>query len=225
MTAGMILAIWIALMLAIQGLGWVVGLRTTQVAMAVEAGSAEAERRELGEAGDDAVREAIELQRASEMFWSVIGLVGDLVVEPSLLLVRSLLVAVAFSGIAAFRGREIGFAGSWRETSFVQGMWVLRACFRLAMGIVLGRPWVESAATLLLPEGDYAASVWACVEQLDAFVLLGWAMMAWGGYRRGQVGAICAVLLCGVFWLIEGMLRVGMVLLLEGGMRLTLLPD
>ena len=94
---------------------------------------------------------------------------------------------------------------------------------RVGLTIALRRTEVETSLTLLLPPGSYPAAIWVALRQVDAFALLGWSALAWGGWRRGQVGLLTALAVCGSLWLVESTIRIGSILVLGAGMRLTLI--
>ncbi len=158
----------------------------------------------------------------SGSFWSALVVLGDFVAGPLALCVRALLVATAFCGLAALQGRPAQFEQTLNASAAAQGFWVLSLAAQLVLMAALRRTQVETSLTLLLPPGVYPASL---LRQADVFVLIGWLVLAWGGWRRGQVGPITALALCGLFWFGESVVRIGLTLLVEAGMRLTLLPD
>jgi hypothetical protein len=222
---GLTLLRWMVLVVALQGLLWAFGVRSTALAVAVEQGAARIETRGIGEVGDDVIRKAIRLQRASLAFWTTVALLGDFVVEPLALAVRAIVVAVVLSSLAALIGRPSRFGPALAACSWVQGFWVLGLAVRVVLMLALRRGEVETSLALILPPGSYPASAWVALRQADAFALLGWAALARGGWRRGQVNRATAVLVCALLALGEAALRVGATLVLEAGMRLTLVPE
>ncbi len=225
MAAGPILAGWIALTVLMQASLWVAGARGTEVSSAVEEGAGRAESRGVGEQPDDVVRKAIGLQRDSRVFWSALEILGDLGFEPLGLILRASLAAVAFAGIAAMTGRPIGFSRGLAACSAAQGFWVLGLAVRLGLTLFLKRPEIETSAALLLGPGEHQAAEVVVMRQLDAFALMGWLAIAWGGVRRRQVGPVSAFLICGTLWMSESVMRMMAALVVGAGMRLSLLPE
>jgi hypothetical protein len=222
---GLTLPRWMMLVVALQGLVWAFGIRATALAVAVEQGAARIETRGIGEVGDDVIRKAIRLQRASLAFWTTLAVLGDFVVEPLALAVRAVVVAVVLSGLAALVGRPSRFGPALAECSAAQGFWVLGLAVRVALMLALRRTDVETSLALILPPGSYPAPMWVALRQVDAFALLGWIALARGGRRRGQVNLATAVLVCTLLALGEAVVRIGATLVIEAGMRLMLLPE
>jgi hypothetical protein len=222
---GPILLLWMAATVALQGGLWASGARTTAQAVAVEQGAARIETRGIGEVGEDVIRKAIRLQRDTLPFWTTLALLGDFAGEPLSLAVRAVAVAVVLSSLAALMGRPARFGLALAECSAAQGFWVLGLAVRVVLMIALRRTDVETSLVLALPPGEYPASAWIALGQVDAFALLGWAALARGGWRRGQVNPATALLVCALLALGEATLRVGSALVIGAGMRLTLLPE
>lgn len=222
---GPMLAAWIASMIVLQGLLWTSGARSVALAVAVESGSAVAETRALGELPDDLIRKAIRTQQDTRPFWTALTMLGDLVAEPLALAVRAVVVATLLSGLAALAGRPIEFGRALAGSVAAQGFWVLGLAVKVALIYATGHPAPETSLTLLLGPGSHPAPVWVALEQVDAFAVLGWLALARGGWSRGQVRPIVALLVCGVLALIEAATRIVAVLVLGAGMRLTLIPD
>jgi hypothetical protein len=222
---GPMLLLWMTLTIALQGVLWACGVRTTALAVAVERGAARIETRGIGEVGDDVIRKAIRLQRASLAFWTTLALLGDFVVEPLSLAVRAIVVAVVLSSLAALVGRPSRFGAALAACAAAQGFWVLGLAVRVVLMLALRRGDVETSLALLLPPGSYPAATWVALRQADAFALLGWMALARGGWRRGQVHLATAVLVCAVLALGEAAVRISATLMIEAGMRLTLLPE
>jgi hypothetical protein len=210
---------------AAQGVLWMSGARNSSVESAVETGAARAESEGIGEIGDDVIHKAIQTQHATRTFWVALWFLGDFVCEPSSLVVRALLVATAFSSVAALTGRPSQFAAGLASCVAAQGFWVLGLVLRAALVVALRRPDVETSLTLLLPRGSYDAATWVALGQLDLSALLGWTALAIGGWRRGQVHPAAAVIVCGSLWSLEALLRMSAELVLGAGMRLTLIPE
>lgn len=223
--AGPILAFWMVLTVGLQAALWVSGARATGLSGAIETGAARVETRGVGEVGDEVVRKAIALQHDTLPFWATIAALGDFGVEPLGLALRAAVVATLFAGLALLKGRPVEFSRGLASCAWAQGFWVLGLAVRVALTIALRRPEIETSAALLLPPGTHPGALWVALRQLDAFPLLGWFAMARGGWRRGQVGLFGAVAVCGVLFLIEAAARVQFSLLIEAGMRLSLLPE
>jgi hypothetical protein len=218
------LAVWAFASVMLQASAWLSGLRGADLARAVERGAATVETAGIGELGDDAVREAIRTQRDTLPFWATLVAIGDFLGEPLGLALRASLAAVLFAGIAALTGRPTRFEETLADCARAQGFWVLGLATRVGLMLALDRPEVETSATLLLAEGPQPASAWVALRQLDAFALVGWSALAWGARRRGQVGLIGALALCGVLWMGEAIGRVLFDLIVGAGMRLSILP-
>jgi hypothetical protein len=192
---------------------------------AIEAGAAEVERRAVGEVGEDEIREAIALQRDTLPFFQALAILGNFVVGPLALGARAVCAAVVFAGLAALAGRPIGFGKGLEAAAGAQGFWVAGLAVQTVLAILLGRSEVETSATLLLDPGSHRAVVWVSLRQVDLFALLGWLALARGAWKRGQasmIGAAACVFLLGSA---EGLLRIGVELVLGGWMRLSLLPE
>ncbi len=179
------LTLWMALTVGLQGALWLFGYRTAGVAEAVEQGVEQVESSSSGEGVDDLVRKAIQLQRATLPFWTTLALIGHIVVEPLALAVRAMAAATLLSCAAALAGRPLGFAQGLTACAAAQGYWVLGLAVRVLLMIPLGTSEVETSLALALPPGTYPAMTWLILHQLDAFVLLGWATIAWEAWRRG----------------------------------------
>jgi hypothetical protein len=223
--AGSILALWMALTVLLQMAFWISGARLADVSGAVEVGAARVESRGIGEVGDEVVRKAIGLQHDTTWFWTVLAMIGDFMVEPISLALRAGMVATLFGGIALLKGRSVEFSRGMAGCAAAQGFWVLSLAVRVILAIVLRRPEIETSPTLFLTPGAYPGILWVVLRQMDVFILLGWFVLARGGWKRGQVGIVGAVMVCGSLFLIEAALRVAFSLLVEAGMRLSLMPE
>ncbi len=222
---GAILALWIGMVVLLQISAWLSGMRGHGLARSVERGAARVESRNIGEVPDDVIRKAIDTQQDSLIFWATLHALGDFVGEPLWLFARTILTATCFAGIAALSGRLIRFDAGLAGCAAAQGFWVLGLAVRVGLMIALRRPDVETSATLLLPSGTYPAALWVALQQLDAFAILGWLVLATGAWRRGQSNLFVALFICAVLWLGESTLRIGLTLILGAGMRMTLIPD
>lgn len=223
--AGPILAFWVIATLLLQAALWISGARRTGLAEAVETGAAKAETRGIGEVGDDVVRKAIALQHDTTAFWTVLALFGDFVVEPLSLPIRAGLVAVLFAGVALLRGRTVEFSRGMASCAMAQGFWVLGLAVRAALTIGLRRAEIETSPTLLLSPGIHPGAVWVALRQLDVFPLLGWIAMARCGIARMRVGAIVTLAICFVLFAFEALVRLQFSVVIEAGMRLSLMPE
>lgn len=224
-TAGTMLAAWVALVLILEGVLWLSGVKSLVLQQAVEQGVARAESRGLGEVSDALIRKAIRNQRATLPFWTTLALIVDFVAEPLALCVRALAVATVLSALAALVGRPVGFRQALDECAWLQGFWVLGLAVQLALLIKLQSTEVETSLVLLLPAGTYRAPVWVALRQLDAFALLGWAAMIRGGWRRGQSNLAMATLACALVAFCELTCRLGFALITGSAMRLMIMPD
>jgi len=63
------------------------------------------------------------------------------------------------------------------------------------------------------------------LQQLDFFVLLGWIAMARCGIIVMRVGIFSTLLVCTLLFLIEAVFRIQFSIVIEAGMRLSLLPE
>jgi hypothetical protein len=221
---GRVLLLWMALVVLLHAVAWLSGHRGNVLAEAIERGAARVESWTLGEVPDDAIRKAIALQKDSLPFWLALMALGDFALDPFALAARAALVAVGLASVAALSGRPVRFEWGMAACARGQWPWVLGLAVQVALMLALGRDEVETSATLLLPPGAYAAATWTAMRQADAFALLGWALLAWGGWRRGQANLLVATLICLVLAVSEAALRTGWILFLGAGMRLTLLP-
>lgn len=215
---------WMGLVVLLNALTWLAGFRGAALRNAVEAGAAQAEAWAIGEVGNDAVRKAVQAQRDTLPFWGAVIALDDFVLEPLALAIRAVLVGTAFAGLAALSGRPVRFQDGLAACIAAQGFWVLGTAVRLGLMVALQRPDAETSATLLLPEGPHSAAVWLALSRVEAFAAVGWCVMAVGGWRRGQVNLMLAVLVCAGFWLLEAVIRIGFGLLVGAGMRLSVLP-
>ena len=223
--AGPVLMLWIVLSLMLQGAIWVSGARSAALADSVEFGTGRVETRGIGEVGDDVIRKAIAIQHDTSKFWTVLALFGDFVVEPLSLVFRAGTVAMLFGGIALLRSRSGSFASGFSACALAQGFWVLGLALRAALAIGLKRSEIETSPTLLLPPGTHPGLVWAILQQFDIFALLGWVAMAKCGVVRMRAGVVPSVLICLVLFLLEAVVRLQFSLVIEAGMRLTLMPE
>jgi hypothetical protein len=223
--AGPILAFWVIATLLLQAALWLSGARGTGLSEAIEFGAARTETKGVGEVGDDVVRKAIGIQHDTTAFWTVLALFGDFVVEPLSLPLRAGLVAVLFAGVAMLRGRTVEFSRGMASCAMAQGFWVLGLAVRAALTIGLKRAEIETSPTLLLPPGTHPGVVWVALQQLDVFALLGWIAMVRCGIVRMRVGVIVALAICFFLFAFEAIVRLQFSLVIEAGMRLSLMPE
>jgi hypothetical protein len=224
---GNILLVWIALMLALNGIRWLGGFPAGGVAEGVEEGVARAELQVRGESTEEQIRKAIRSQRETIPFWTALSAIDDFLIEPAMLAGRAVAVAMLFAGVAAVTGRPIQYERALRESARIQGLWVLGLAFRVAMLVCLRRSeaGVETSLGLLLGPGAHSAMIWLVLRQLDIFALIGWAALAWSGWKRGDAAPATAAGLCGGLCLAEVSLRAAVGLLIGGSMRLSLMLD
>ena len=222
---GLILTIWMALVVVLNGALWTTGVPDYRLAEAVERGAAKVEERSSGEENEDIVRKAIQLQRNSLRFWRTLALVGDFLVEPLWLALRAFCVAVALSSVAAMCGRPVRFPLAMHDCVVWQGVWVLRLAVQVGLMFALQRSAIDTSIVMLLPSHQFSASEWVFFEQLDYFAVLGWLGIAWGACRRGQANLLAALVTCFVVAALEASIVMGFSLLINLGMRLTVFPE
>jgi hypothetical protein len=221
---GPILAFWMTLVVVLNGALWLSGFRSTTLSIAVEQGAARAESQGIGEVSDDLIRKTIHTQHASLPFWTTLALLTDFLGEPIAIAARALAVATIFAALAALSGRPIHYELALAETAAAQGLWVLGLAVRVGLMIALRRSDIETSFALAFPPGPYSATLWLALRQTDIFALIGWAAMAIGGWRRGQMNLVNAITVCGLLALGEAALRVTLGLVIGSGMRLAILP-
>jgi hypothetical protein len=219
------LTLWMCLAVMLSGVRWTTGVVDYGLAEAVEQGTAEVEKRLAGEENEDVIRKAIQLQRDTLPFWTVIIVLRDYLMVPVMLGLRALVVAVAFAAVAALTGRPTRFPATMRDCVLWQGIWVLGMAVEVVLMLVLQRSRVDASVLLLLPGQTYTARLWTSLQQVDVFALLGWLGMAWAGWRRAQAALPLALLVCFLLALAEGGLRYEASLLIELSMRMTLFPQ
>jgi hypothetical protein len=188
----------------------------------VELGAAGVETRSSGEIGEDLIRKAIQSQRETRPFWTSLALIDDFLIEPAALGLRAILVATLTTGIAAVAGRSLQYDQALADCATAQGFWVLSLMVRVGLLVALRRSddEIETSLALILGPGDHAATIWLGLRQVDPFLILGWFAMGRSACRRGEVGPISAVLLCGSLGLLEAAIRVGLGVVLGASMRL-----
>ncbi|NLX56782.1 MAG: hypothetical protein GXY58_16875 [Planctomycetaceae bacterium] len=222
---GWLLAVWMSLVVILRGIVWMTGVPDHDLAEAVEQGAARVEQKSVGEDSPDVIRKAIQLQRDSLRFWTVLHAVGDFVLAPAWLAVRATLVAVSFSGVAAVSGRPVGFPAAMRDCVAWQGVWVLQLLVRVMLMLVLQRSDIDTSIVLLLPSRTYGAWEWVLLQQIDCFAMLGWLGLAWGACQRRQANLLVALLTCLLVAVLEMQVVGGLSLLVNLGMRLTIFPE
>lgn len=221
---GALLTLWIVLALGFQAAFWLSGARPRALADAVEHGVLEVELKSYGEVQDYLIHKAIQTQRRTLAFWTILALIADFVVTPLGLALRPLAVATLLSGLAALTGRPARFSLALAECVWVQGLWVFALGLRVVLCLALRRTDVDISLALAMPPGIYPAWNWALLAQVDHFSLWGWTAMAWGGWRRGQANPLTSTLTCVLVALVEMTLWIGAVLVVGSAMRLTLFP-
>jgi hypothetical protein len=224
-SAGKILTIWAVIIIALNGVLWISGVKIDGLTNAVELGVARAESRAVGEVSDVQIREAIHDQRETLSFWVTLAMIADFVFEPLVPALRALAVATALGALAALVGRPIGFGFALGEYAALQGIWVLGLALHVALVLILRTDEIDTSLALALPAGRYQAGVWVLLRQADAFALWGWAALAMAGWRRGQVNLATSGLTCALFAFTEAAARVLITMTAGAAMRLMLLPD
>lgn len=223
--SSLVLVAWMASAVLFNGILWITGARSSSLSQAVERGAARAESRGVGEVGDDLVHKAVRTQHETLPFWTTLTLLGDFLAEPIALALRAVLAATCFSALAALMGRPVRYDLALGSCSAAQGFWVLGMAVRTALVVILRQPEVETSAALLLAPGTYTAKTLLTLRQADLFALLGWATLARGAWRRGQVRLPVAITVCISLALIEADIRIAVGLLTGSAMRLELVPD
>jgi len=224
---GQILLIWIALLMGLSGIRWLGGFPTGRVAEGVEEGVARAEVQARGESTEEQIRKLIRSQRETISFWTALSAIDDFLIEPAVLAGRAIAVAMLFAGFAAVTGRPVQYERALCESARIQGLWVLGLGIRVAMMVSMrrGEEGVDTSLGLLLEPGTHSAVVWMALRQLEVFALLGWAMLAVAGWKRGDAPLAAAIGICGGLGLAEVSLRTAFGLLMGGSMRLSLMAD
>jgi len=222
---GGLLISWMALAVVFNGLLWITGVRDFELAEAVEQGAARVEERSRGQDSEDVIRKEIQLQRDTLPFWTTLRLLADFLIAPLALALRPLFVSISFSGVAALTGRPVRYAHMMADGVRWQGVWVLRLAVHVVLMLVFWRSSVESSVLMLFPQGVLSAPRWAVLRQLDLFALMGWLGMAWSGCRQRQANLFMALLICAILAVLEAVLWASGSLLLNLGMRLTLMPQ
>lgn len=221
---GMILAIWMTATIVLNGIVWTTGVKDYNLADAVERGAGKVEQRSKGEESEDVIRKGIKLQRDTLKFWTVITLIGDFFFAPLALFVRPLMVAIAFSAVAAASGRGVRYPVVMSDCVNWQGVWVLGSAVQVVLMLALRRSHIETSILLLLPAGEYSANTWVMLRQFDCFAFLGWMGMASSGWQRGQTNWFMAILVCLFLWAVEMTILSSASLLVNLGMRSSLMP-
>jgi len=222
---GWLLMVWMALVVVFNGVIWTTGVTDHRLAQAVEDGAAAVEKQHVGEENEDVVRKAIQTQRDTLRFWTVIAAIRDFVIAPLFLGLRAIAVAVALSAVAATAGRPVRFDDSMHECVAWQGVWVTGLAVRAVLMLALDRSAISTSVQMFLAEESYTASTWLLYEQLDCFALIGWLGMAWGGWRRGQAGLLMAVIVCIVLAAIDVGIHGAASVVVNLGMRMSLMPQ
>jgi hypothetical protein len=218
------LALWVCLTVGLEGLLWRSGARGLALSEAVEQGAARIEARSFGEVSEHQVRKAIRAQHATLPFWTTVALLGDFLFEPLSIVARPLFVAILLAAMAALVGRPGQFNAAFGACAKIQGVWVLGLAVRVVLMLALRHDDAETSLALALPSGTLPALALLAARQVDAFALWGWAVMALGGWRRGQANLAVALLTCALPALAEAALRLNIGLMVGAGMRLALLP-
>ncbi len=222
---GWLLSLWMALVVMLHGVIWTTGVTDFGLAQAVENGVAEVEKQQLGEESEDVVRKAIQMQRDTLPFWTVIAALGDYIVAPLTLGLRAFAVAVVMSAVAATSGRQVRFPLAMYESVVWQGVWVLGIAVRVVLMLVLQRSIVNTSIIMFLPQESFTATQWTLLGQVDCFALIGWFGMAWSARCRGQANLLVAVIVCVFLALVEFSVSTGASLVINLSMRMALMPQ
>jgi hypothetical protein len=218
------LAAWMALIVCLEAVPWLTGTKPRALAAAVERGAAVAEARAVGEVSDDQIRKTVQKQHETLPFWTTLARIDDFLSEPLAPAVRATMVATLLGALAALVGRPVGHGPAQAACIEAQGLWVLGLATRTVLAVALGRPEIETSLALAMPPGSHPAALWMILREADAFAMLGWSVMAWGGWRRGQANLLVAATTCALLALGEATVRVWCALVFGAGIRLTLLP-
>ncbi len=222
---GWLLAVWMSLVLVLNGIAWTTGVVDHDLAQAVENGAAQVERRRIHEESDDVVRKAIQTQRDTLRFWTVIAALRDFLAAPMSLVFRVFTVAITFSALAALTGRPVRFPAAVADCVVWQGLWVLGLAVEVVLMLALQRPHVETSVLMFLPRDSFTARQWTALQQVDCFAIIGWLGMAWGIRRRGQASLFVALIVCFVLAAAGGYVCYRASLLVNLSMRMTLFPQ
>ena len=218
------LLLWMILIAALHGVLWVTGFKDQALRQAVDRGAVQAERRVVGETDEDSLRETVRTQYDTLPFWTALAVVGDLLIEPLMLALRVTVVATSFSMVAALLGRTARFDLAMAECVACQWIWVAELAVRVGLTVALRKPGAETSLVLLLPPGTHAVGAWVALRQIGVLAIVGWLMMAWRGWRRGEARLPAAVLICALLAVAEVVLRTVTALLIGTQMRLALIP-
>lgn len=223
---GAALTLWVTLLVATHALAWLLGGRAPALARAIEQGEARVEvQASASDLSPDGVRKLIQLQRDTRPFWLTLALLGDFALDPAALIVRPLLVATLLAAWAALAGRPSGFDAAVLASSRLQGLWVLGPA--LALVLTLARPGStpgDTSLALFLPAGPHSAWLWATLQGLDVFALIGWLALAGSAAARRQVSLPTALVSILPLLIVEVAVRAAGAALLGAGMRLTIVP-
>jgi hypothetical protein len=222
---GSLLAIWMASVVVLNGVVWMTGVPDSRVAEAIEQGAQKVEEENAGQESEDVLRKAIQLQRDTLPFWTIILALADFLFAPLALALRPLIAAISFSGVAALTGRHVHHDQMMADCVGWQGVWVLGLAVRVTLMVVLWRSAIETSVLILFPEGTFSAIRWVLLRQIDCFALIGWMSMAWSACRRRQVNLFVALLICAILAALEATVWASASLLVNLSMRLTLMPQ
>ncbi|MGE3821902.1 MAG: hypothetical protein AB7I30_21015, partial [Isosphaeraceae bacterium] len=194
---------WVTLVVVLNSVLWFTGVREAALKEAVERGVTRVELRMVHEARESAARKAIKAQRESLRFWTTLALLVDFVFEPLSLVIRATLVATTLSALAALFGRPIDYSRALDDCARDQGYWVLGLGVHVALLVWLCVGDVDTSVAQFLTPGLHRAPIWSLCRQMELFALWGWAVLALGGWRRGQVNMLTAVFSVGFLAAIE----------------------
>ncbi len=218
-----LLALWMAVVIVLNGVIWTTGVTDYGLAQAVENGAAQVEKQQIGEESEDVIRKAIQLQRDTLDFWTVIAAIHDFLIAPVSLGLRAFAVAVALSAVAATTGRPVRFPQALYECVTWQGVWVLALVVQVILMMVLQRSTISTSILMFLSQDSYTARQWTLLQQIDCFALVGWLGMAWAARGRQQANLLAALVVCLVLAAIEIYICYGASLVVNLSMRMTLM--
>lgn len=221
---GALMLLWMVLVILLYGLLWLAGFQQRHIAEAVEAGAALLESRSIGEMSEQSIRDSLEDQRDTRRFWTVVLLIGNFCIEPLVLPLRALTVAVAFSAWAALMGRPAAFHGMWAVSAVWQGLWVLAVATQAGAVLLSGNHEVNTSIAMFLPDEIVAAHLWLIADNVHPLALFGWIILSWKAWRLRQANWFMAMLIGSVLLSLELLIRVSCGIVVGASMRLTLIP-
>ncbi len=215
--------LWVTIVVILQGVVWLTGEPDYVLAQAVEDGAERVEQQQLGEESEDVVRKAIQLQRDTLPFWTLLTALRDFVCVPLWLGLRALGLTILLSAAAAATGRPTRFGETLYDCVAWQGVWVLGVAVQVLLMLALQRSYVSTSLLLFQPQSSLTAVRWVFLEQLDCFAAVGWLGMLWSAWRRGQ-NLFLATLACGLLASLELIVCFMASLAVNLSMRMALVP-